>query len=442
MNNIISGPSGPVEGTIFLPSSKSISNRLLMIHSLGQSGASMENLSESDDTRVMKQAMVSSGTVKDVGHAGTAMRFLTAYYSVIPGKVVLTGSERMKQRPIGPLVEAFRELGARISYMEEEGYPPVEILGGGLEGGEVEIDGGISSQFISALMMVGPVLRQGLHITLKGNPVSPTYLRMTAGLMKICGVPVSMDDRSIKVPQMLYRMDDFQVESDWSAASYWFQVAALVPGSVIRLPRLRKESLQGDSVLVSLFELLGVSARFDGEGLEISSVRRDDRSTSAPREDRSSSGSLDDRSSTDPVRANPPYTYDFTGCPDLVQTMAVTLCAMGLPFRFTGTRTLRIKETDRIAALQSELNKLGFHLQSDYDGDTLSWDGEKHRPVNHPVIGTYHDHRMAMAFAPASAVFGPLSIEDPGVVSKSYPGFWEDLRKAGFTVNSKDHDGG
>ncbi len=404
-----------------------------MIYSLGQSGASLENLSESDDTRVMKQALVSSGTVKDVGHAGTAMRFLTAYYSAIPGKVVLTGSERMKQRPIGPLVEALSELGARISYMEEEGYPPVEILGGGLEGGEVEIDGGISSQFISALMMVGPVLRQGLQINLKGSPVSSTYMRMTAGLMKLCGVPVSMDDRSIKVPQMLYRIDDFQVESDWSAASYWFQVAALVPGSVVRLPRLWKESLQGDSVLISIFEPLGVSARFDGEVLEI---------TSGPRDDRFPAESRDDRFPAGPVDAKIPYTYDFTGCPDLVQTLAVTLCAMGLPFRFTGTRTLKIKETDRIAALQSELNKLGFHLQSGHDGDTLSWDGKKHSPARHPVIRTYHDHRMAMAFAPASAVFGPVSIEDPGVVSKSYPGFWEDLRKAGFTVNSEDHGGG
>ncbi len=422
MKNIISGPVAPVQDTIILPSSKSISNRMLLIHALGKPSGSFENLSESDDTRVMKEALAASGKLKNVGHAGTAMRFLTAYYATVPGEWVLTGSERMKQRPIGPLVDALRNLGAKVRYLENDGYPPLRISGGALHGGPVIIDGGVSSQFISALMMVGPVLRGGLQMEMTGRPVSSTYLEMTAGLMKSCGVPVTMDGRFIRVPSVPYRTGHFRVESDWSAASYWFQAAALLPGSTIRLPRLFKESLQGDSVLVSLFAPLGVSASFTPDGLKISSAGRD-RPATLPKE-------------PDPKQ----FTYDFEGCPDLVQTLAVTLCALGIPFRFSGTRTLRIKETDRIDALQAELKKLGFLLVSDSEGDLLSWDGSRVRAEHHPVISTYHDHRMALAFASASAVFGRLYMEDPGVVSKSYPGFWEDLRRAGYSISSSGHD--
>jgi 3-phosphoshikimate 1-carboxyvinyltransferase len=337
------------------------------------------------------------------------MRFLTAYYAIGNSEVILTGSERMKERPIGPLVDALRNLGAEIEYMEKKGCPPLKILGGMKTGGSISIDGGISSQFISALMMIGPVLEGGLQITLTGHVVSATYIEMTRALMNACGIGVLFNGREVRIPQMKYSMERYMVESDWSGASYWYQVAALLPGSVISLPHLMEHSLQGDSVLVELFEPLGVESRFEDDGVTLvpCSVERPEL-----------------------------FQYDFTGCPDLVQTCAATLCAMEIPFRFTGTRTLRVKETDRIHALQNELSKLGFVLQADKAGEWIAWDGSRCNPAQEPVIRTYHDHRMAMAFAPLAIKFGPLTMEEPMVVTKSYPGFWNDMEKVGFEITS------
>lgn len=382
---------------------------MLIIRALADSGAVLHNLSDSDDTRVLEKALEENSLVKDVGHAGTSMRFLTAYLSTRAGKFELTGSDRMKQRPLGPLVDALKQLGAHIEYLENKGCPPLKIAGGGLKGGTIEIYAGISSQFISALMMIGPGIAGGLHIRLKGEVVSATYINMTLSLMNRCGSKVRFEGNEIFIPEAIYSVDEFMVEADWSGASYWFQVAALLPGSKILLPKLSGDSLQGDSVLVSLFECLGVNSSFDEEGLLI----------------RSSEVELPRR-----------FEYDFTGCPDLVQTCAVTLCALGIPFRFTGTRTLRVKETDRIAALGKELRKVGFVLQEDPAGEWLSWDGSRCEPELEPVIATYHDHRMAMAFAPLAVSLGSIAIEDPGVVSKSYPGYWKDLEKAGFGMGS------
>ena len=380
---------------------------MLIIRSLAGSVSPIHNLSESDDTAVLSKALDKEDAVKDVGHAGTAMRFLTAYLSTLPGEVVLTGSERMKQRPVGPLVNALKQVGARIDYLKNEDYPPLRIEGGTLKGGSIEIEAGISSQFISALMMIAPVLEGGLSIDLKGPIVSATYIEMTLSLMNRCGAGAHFDGRRISIPQGSYTVEDFKVESDWSGASYWFQVAALLPGSEITLPYLDRNSLQGDAVLVQIFDTLGVHSTFTEEGLELHSQKM----------------------------ARPEYfEYDFTGCPDLVQTCAVTLCALGIPFRFTGTRTLRVKETDRIAALGAELRKLGFVLQDDPAGHWLSWNGSLCEPEEDPLIATYHDHRMAMAFAPLAISLGKITIEDPGVVSKSYPGYWEDLAKAGFGI--------
>jgi 3-phosphoshikimate 1-carboxyvinyltransferase len=407
MKNVISAPLNAVLGTIHIPSSKSISNRMLIIRALAGSSAPLQNLSESDDTVVLSKALDNQEDVKDVGHAGTAMRFLAAYLTTQPGEVILTGSQRMKQRPIGPLVDALKQVGARIKYMENEGCPPLRISGGALTGGSLEIEAGISSQFISALMMIGPVLEGGLTIELKGRVVSASYIEMTLALMNQCGAGASFDGNRITVPQGAYTVEDFRVESDWSGASYWFQVAALLPGSEIHLPKLYSKSLQGDSVLVHLFEALGVQSNFKKDGLHIGSCMV------APPEH---------------------FAYDFTGCPDLVQTCAVTLCALGIPFRFTGTRTLRVKETDRIAALQTELKRVGFLLTADPKGEWLEWDGARCDPQSDPVIETYHDHRMAMAFAPLAIPLGQVVIEDPGVVSKSYPGYWSDLEKAGFRI--------
>jgi 3-phosphoshikimate 1-carboxyvinyltransferase len=258
-------------------------------------------------------------------------------------------------------------------------------------------------------MMIGPVLKGGLHISLSGDVVSATYIRMTLSLMQQGGIGLSFNGREISILEGSYKFGSFVIESDWSAASYWYQVAALMPGSEITLPRLEHDSLQGDAVLVSLFRTLGVESHFEGDSVVLRSGAK--------------------------VTASF-FDYDFTLCPDLVQTFAVTLCAMGLPFHFKGTRTLRVKETDRVAALQAELGKFGFSLGSDAGGDWISWDGEKKEPVRNPVIETYHDHRMAMAFAPLAIPFGEVLVNDPMVVTKSYPAYWQDLEKAGFSVSS------
>lgn len=381
---------------------------MLIIRSLAGSHMPLDKLSDSDDTHVLKQALEKNEAIKDVGHAGTAMRFLTAYLACIPGEVVLTGSARMKERPIGSLVLALRKLGGKISYLENEGYPPLRIEGGFVRGGDIEIEAGISSQFISALMMIGPVLEGGLRIKLTGEVVSATYIEMTLSLMKLCGIDATFDGRQIFITEGSYSVKKFVVESDWSGASYWYQVAAMLPGSEILLPNLSSESLQGDSVLIEIFAELGVNSSFSGQGLLI----------------QSSKGDLPEQ-----------FECDFTGCPDLVQTCAVTLCALGIPFRFTGTKTLRVKETDRIAALGNELRKVGFLLQDDPAGEWLAWDGSHCEPEKDPVFASYHDHRMAMAFAPLAITRGRVIMDDPGVVSKSYPGFWEDLKKAGFKIS-------
>jgi 3-phosphoshikimate 1-carboxyvinyltransferase len=409
MKNVISGPEKPIQDTIHIPSSKSISNRMLIIRSLANSSKELKNLSDSDDTYVLKNALEGSDTLKDVGHAGTAMRFLTAYLAVAPGAYTLTGSHRMKERPIGSLVTALQELGAQIDYVEKEGYPPLFMGEGALNGGSIEIEAGISSQFISALMMIGPVLEGGLRIQLKGEVVSATYIEMTLSLMNQNGIDAVFDGAQILVPQQPYKLQGISVESDWSGASYWYQIAALLPGSSIKLPYLVPQSLQGDAVLVDMFEALGVKSQFQEDGLLLHS-----HSISKPEH----------------------FEYDFTGCPDLVQTCAVTLCSMGIPFRFFGTRTLRVKETDRIAALESELKKFGFLLNSEEAGAWMEWDGSRCEPLADPVIQTFHDHRMAMAFAPLAIGNKPITIEDPEVVTKSYPGFWKDLKKAGFKVSA------
>jgi len=409
MKNVISGPVKPVQDTIYIPSSKSISNRMLIIRSLSGLSVGLKNLSDSDDTYVLKKALEETEVIKDVGHAGTAMRFLTAYLATIPGEFTLTGSHRMKERPIGSLVTALKKLGAEIEYLENEEFPPLSISGGAIRGGDIEIEAGISSQFISALMMIGPVLEGGLKVRLNGDVVSATYIEMTLSLMNRCGIGATFDGNQLVIPEKPYVLDDFSVESDWSGASYWYQIAALMPGSSIKLPYLSLQSLQGDSVLVDIFEPLGVKSYFQDNGVLLNS-----------------------QSIVRPER----YEYDFTGCPDLVQTCAVTLCSMGVPFRFTGTRTLRVKETDRIAALESELKKFGFMLSSDEKGEWVGWDGSQCDPVADPVIQTFHDHRMAMAFAPLAIGNDQIAIEDPGVVTKSYPGFWDDLAKAGFNVDS------
>lgn len=407
MNYRIYPPEEMIETSVTLPLSKSISNRALIINALTAGAAPLTCVAECDDTAAVRQALAdTSASEINVGAAGTAMRFLTALAACTPGRTVtIDGSERMRRRPIGPLVDGLRSLGADISYAGEEGYPPLRISGREMQGGSLTIPASVSSQYISALLMTAPAMRDGLRLTLEGDVASRPYIDMTLGMMAERGITPQVSGDTITVPHGSYTAADTPVEADWSAASYWYEIAAISSG-FISLKGLRAKSMQGDSRVASLFEVFGLQSEFEGDTLEL---------TPTP----------------DPGARL--YT-DLSDVPDLAQTLAVTCCLLSIPFNFTGLSTLRIKETDRLSALCDELLKLGYLLHSD-DGNSLRWDGVRF-PISDelPAIATYDDHRMAMAFAPAALFFPGLQINDIEVVSKSYPGFWDDLRQAGFTL--------
>jgi 3-phosphoshikimate 1-carboxyvinyltransferase len=392
--------------TITLPTSKSISNRALIVNSLAYSPYSIQNLSESDDTKVMLDVFNSNSNKFDIGAAGTSMRFLTAYLSKIVGEWELTGSSRMKQRPIGILVDALRKLGAQIDYIENDGFPPLKITGCALNGGELELAGNISSQYISAILMIAPTVQGGLTIKLTGEVVSKPYIHLTLKLMEEFGVKCQWDGATIIVPEAAYTPVRFTIEGDWSAASYWYEMVALSTEGEITLEGLYEQSYQGDSKVAELFELLGVKTSFKNGLTTLSKI---------------------------PVTAKQ-FDYDFSDQPDLAQTFAATCCMLNIPFNFAGLQTLRIKESDRIYALIDELAKLGFVLTTN-GTDTLHWNGSKTTTgAEAVVIATYKDHRMAMAFAPAALVAGTIMIDDPMVITKSYPHYYDDLKKAGLNI--------
>lgn len=396
-----------VKATIQLPASKSISNRALIIHALAGGKDTPRNLSDCDDTQVMIKALTENNELIDILAAGTAMRFLTAYLSATPGVHTITGTQRMQQRPIQILVNALRELGAQIEYTGNEGFPPLRICGTELTGDEITLKGNVSSQYISALLMIGPALKNGLQLHLTGEIISRPYINLTLQLMKDFGAVAGWtSDHSIQVESHPYRSIPFTVESDWSAASYWYQIAALTPEAEIELTGLFRNSYQGDSRGAQLFTKLGVETQYTDHGVRLTKK-----------------GAL-------PARLD----EDLVDIPDLAQTFVVTCALLDIPFRFTGLQTLKIKETDRIAALKTELAKLGYMLR-DENNSILSWDGERCKPQEVPVIKTYEDHRMAMAFAPAVIRYPQLQIAEPQVVSKSYPAYWEDLQKAGFLIS-------
>ncbi|MDR1783597.1 MAG: 3-phosphoshikimate 1-carboxyvinyltransferase [Dysgonamonadaceae bacterium] len=389
--------------SISLPASKSISNRVLIINALTDNPLSPQNISDSDDTKAMLRAFANESNLIDIGAAGTAMRFLTAYYTLIDGERILTGTERMNNRPIKPLVDALLCLGAEIEYLGKEGFPPLNISGRSLAGGKVTLDGSVSSQYLSALMMIAPAMANGLEICLKGNIVSRPYIEMTAKIMEYFGVKTEWSGNIVSIRPQKYIARDYSVESDWSAASYWFEIAALMPErATFILSGLEENSWQGDAKVAEFFGLLGIKSRFISEGLELQRI-------------------------TD-VILPVSFEYDFTDVPDLAQTMAVTFCCLGIKFIFSGLQSLKIKETDRIFALQTELRKLGFVLES-RDNSILEWNGATCEADPQPVIATYEDHRMAMAFAPARFKYENLVIENKNVVSKSYPNFWEEFNK-------------
>ena len=405
----LSAPSA-IKATIQLPASKSISNRALIINALAESNCTPNNLSDCDDTHVMIKALTQDEETIDIMAAGTAMRFLTAYLSVTPGERIITGTARMQQRPIQILVNALRELGAEISYTNNEGFPPLHIKGVELKGNEITLKGNVSSQYISALLMIGPALKNGLTLHLSGEIISRPYINLTLQLMQDFGAKAAWTSSdSISVAPQPYTSIPFTVESDWSAASYWYQIAALSPKTEIELLGLFRNSYQGDSRGAEVFSRLGITTEFTTKGVKLKKT-----------------GKAPER-----------LEEDFIDIPDLAQTFVVTCALMNIPFRFTGLQSLKIKETDRIAALKNELKKLGYVIKEENDS-ILMWNGERCEPEETPVIATYEDHRMAMAFAPAIICHPTMQIADPQVVTKSYPGYWEDLKQAGFQIINED----
>ncbi len=405
-----------LKAAIALPSSKSVSNRALIIHALSRSNILPDNLSDCDDTEVVVRALRERPQTIDIGAAGTAMRFMTAFLAVTEqdSPVIITGTERMKHRPIGVLVSALRHLGARIEYVEKEGFPPLRIYGSRLEGGLLEIPGDVSSQYISALLLIGPILSKGLELHMTGSVISRPYIDLTLWTMREFGADAdwSSGDTVVVNPQP-YTIRPYFIENDWSSASYWYEAVALSrdPEASVTLSGLMDGSRQGDSVVRYIFSLLGVKTVF--------SVKKPGVPTTV--------------TLTKTPHVVPRLDYDFINSPDLAQTFVVTCCILGIPFHFKGLATLRIKETDRIEALKCELLKLGYVLQSVNDSE-LIWDGERCEPTGEPVE-TYEDHRMAMAFAPAALRLPQIVINHPQVVTKSYPRFWDDLQQAGFTVS-------
>ena len=409
MKRISLTPPDRIHATIQLPSSKSICNRALIINALSKGKNLPENLSDCDDTQVMIHALKEMPSTIDIMAAGTAMRFLSAYLSVTEGCHIITGTQRMQQRPIKILVDALRTLGADIEYIGQEGYPPLKINGHTLKGDSISLPGNVSSQYISALLMVGPALEKGLRLTLTGEIISRPYIDLTLELMKQFGASARWTtENELTVEPCPYHPHIYTVESDWSAASYWYEIAALSQEATVILPRLSENSFQGDAKVAVLFEDLGVKTTYEKDCVILSK-----------KEQRVSH-----------------MEYNFINQPDLAQTFVVTCAMAGIPFRFSGLQSLKIKETDRMAALIAEMKKLGYRI-TESDGSTLSWNGERCEADKCPVIDTYEDHRMAMAFAPASVRLGKLSINHPEVVSKSYPRYWEDLSTAGFSIKEE-----
>ena len=404
--------------TVQLPASKSISNRALIIHALSGSDVLPENLSDCDDTDVIVKALEDNPYEINIKAAGTAMRFMTAFLATRNGEEhVITGTERMKHRPIHILVDALRRLGADIDYLGEEGFPPLRIKGRQLEGGELEVPGNVSSQFISALLLIGPCLRDGLTLRLTGDIISRPYIDLTLWMIREFGADADWSTYDTITVGGSYKKRSYFIENDWSAASYWYEMMALSKqeGDVLRLEGLMDGSKQGDSSVRYIFSLLGVKSTFGTteEGVPTTVTLRH-------------SG-----------RCVPRLEYDFVNSPDLAQTFVVCCLMLGVPFYFRGLSTLKIKETDRIEALKTEARKLGFVLH-DKNNSELYWDGERCEPLANAAIDTYEDHRMALAFAPAAFRLDSLRINNPQVVSKSYPHFWEDIKAAGFGVKNEE----
>ncbi len=386
--------------TIDLPASKSISHRALIINALCKDGGTIENLSDCDDTVVLERALQCKSDTIDVGASGTALRFLTAYLATKNGSFTLTGSPRLLQRPIAPLVDALRTLGTDIQYLENDGFAPLAINGKKLHGGELTPHFEQSSQFFSALMLIAPYLDTALTLHFAETPHSFPYIEMTAAMMRHAGAKVAISDNKISIENTPYRHTNWTIERDWSAASYWYELLAIAQQGRLLLHHLQPSNLQGDAHIATLFQNFGIETNFTADGAEIF---------------------YKDKTAPTTLR------YDFGNTPDIAPTMAVACCARGVTFHFTGVENLRLKESDRIGALSTELKKCGF-LLTQPTSDSLAWDGTRCQAEPAPTICTHNDHRIAMAFAPLATKM-PLHIDHPEVVSKSYPNFFEQMKK-------------
>ena len=385
--------------------SKSESNRVLLLQAL-YSGLKINNLSNSDDSQLMQKAIASKGSLVDIHHAGTAMRFLTAYFATRVGKTTtLTGSKRMQERPIKILVDALTSLGASITYTKNEGYPPILIKGKNLSNDKVSLKANVSSQYISALMLIAPTLENGLTLHLEGKITSTPYIKMTLALLENLGIRTSFEAHTIKVESFRKEVSKtFTVESDWSSASYFYSLVALSPiGTQIDLSSYKSNSLQGDAVLIDIYKQLGVQSKFDGTTLSLKKI-----GTNLPS----------------------CLNLNLSDAPDIAQTITVSCLGLKIPCELTGLHTLKIKETDRLVALQNEIKKLGSNVEITDHSLSLNPPNVLNSMAH---IATYNDHRMAMAFAPLS-LRTDLYIEDAGVVSKSYPNFWKDLETLGVEI--------
>lgn len=404
MKLLLQSALSEINAAIKITGSKSETNRLLLLKALFPN-ITLANTSNSDDSEVMEKALTGSDAIVDIHHAGTAMRFLTAYFAVNEGhEVVLTGSSRMQERPIKILVDALEQLGAVITYEKEVGYPPIRIKGQKITASKVKLAANVSSQYISALLLVAPKLKNGLELTLEGEITSIPYIKMTLALLNDLNIQTSFEGNVITVaPKPAVETKEMTVESDWSSASYYFSIAALADAASITISSYRENSLQGDSDLVNLYKAMGVKSQFNGNQLTLNK------------------------------QANFNYqdvTFDLNNTPDIAQTIVVTCLGLGIGCHLTGLHTLKIKETDRLEALRIELTKLGANISVTNDSLTLVATKEMNSNV---TIATYNDHRMAMAFAPL-ALRVPIYIENAEVVSKSYPDFWEDLKSLGFAI--------
>ncbi|MDX2190124.1 MAG: 3-phosphoshikimate 1-carboxyvinyltransferase [Bacteroidota bacterium] len=411
VNIRLSHPTGKIVTKVNLVASKSECNRALIINALTNNKSTLHNISTARDSVTMQKLLKSNENVLDVIDAGTTMRFLTAYSCLQEGEKTLTGTERMCERPIGILVDALRSIGADIQYLGKEGYPPIKVKGPIQQTtNQVTIRGDVSSQFISALLMIAPNLPKGLELHLTGEIGSKPYINMTLHMMKDFGIRIEDKwDRIIKIEPKKYTPTEFYIESDWSGASYWFSMALLSSEAKVELNGLKEKSLQGDAVIANILNQLGLKTTYKSHSVELSPVEG--------------------------FKLPKSIEVDFTECPDIAQTIAVICAALKVNLTLTGVESLKVKETDRILALKNELAKFNVTLKEHEKNTSYLIESQNFKfPASTPVINTYLDHRMAMAFAPL-ALLGEIIIEDKDVVVKSYPSFWDDLEKAGFVIN-------